>query len=96
MILVAACTGGEPDTTIDVVFDPCAPIAIEAIGASADGLAGIDAALALWRGHGLLAAATRDARDGALLYVAFETAAPQLHGVTRSGCGTSRATSAGR
>ena len=53
-LLAAGCAdapGG--DAHLDLVFDVCAPIRLSAPGATAAQLAGVDAAAALWRDHGV-------------------------------------------
>jgi hypothetical protein len=82
--LVVACSGVEPDTAIDAMFDPCAPLSIATSTATAEQLAGIDAAVELWQSRGLLGFAARGAVADAgvpTIQITFEAAAPQMHGV---------------
>jgi hypothetical protein len=69
--LVSACAGG--DGVIDVTFDPCAPLGVDAGG---DRRAEVEAAIALWG----LDTVVPGAIDGATLEVRFEAANPAMHG----------------
>jgi hypothetical protein len=79
LLVIAAC-GGDGAVAAELTFDPCEPLAISAPAVTAAQAAGIDEALALWQAHGLLALATREPVDAAVVPVVFETAAPQMHG----------------
>lgn len=81
----AGCTGAAGDGELDVVFDVCAPIRLEAPGASAAQLTAIDAAAALWRAHGVVAIG-RDL-DGPAVEIRFEPAAPAFHGLYQDEAG---------
>ena len=72
---LAACTGSAAGPAI--TFDPCEPTTLAAPGATADELAGIDQALALWRAHGV---STLALADGAPLTVVFRSGAPAIYG----------------
>jgi hypothetical protein len=65
-----ACTGGEPDQVMDIVFDVWQR-------------AGIDSALALWREHGIAVAATTStpAEGMPVLEVYFAEGSPVFHGI---------------
>jgi hypothetical protein len=69
------------DRELEVVFDLCAPLALDAAGASPEQQASLDDAVALWRARGaadLRAAPASDA--AAVLPVVFAVAGPALHG----------------
>ena len=75
LVVVAACSGSESV----VAHDPCAPLAVEAPGATADEQAGLADALALWRGRGVTAF-TADAQAPTIT-LRFEAAADTFHGL---------------
>lgn len=61
-----------------LTFDPCGPVEIGAAGATDDQLAGIDAAIALWRADGVAELARGDAPEIAIV---FRDAAEAMYGV---------------
>ena len=79
--LLGACAGDPADTTLDITFDVCQPIAVVAgDGASVGESDSIDAALGMWLALG----AYPLGRDGAadqVVEVRFQDAAPQFHGL---------------
>jgi hypothetical protein len=89
LLLVAALLGGcaadTADDTLQVVYDPCEPVALSpAPGAGADEVASLDRAIDMWRRMGTtgLDRAQPDApRSGRVLEVRFETAARVFYGV---------------
>jgi hypothetical protein len=83
LIAVCAACGnaGEADTALDLVFDPCEPVLLDATGASDLQLAAIDDALLMWSDHGA-AGPTREAKASMpRIEVRFESAAPAFHGL---------------
>lgn len=77
-----ACTGGEPDQVMDIVFDACQPFAVSAPDADAAQRAGIESALELWREHGIAAAATTTPVEGVpVLEVRFAEGSPVFRGI---------------
>lgn len=85
MIALVSLLGcGDTDTTIDRTFDPCAPLVVVPIGASAVQETGIRNALELWRAQGvpMLGAGSVVPADVAQsVEVRFEEAAPAFHGL---------------
>ncbi|HWM84236.1 MAG TPA: matrixin family metalloprotease [Kofleriaceae bacterium] len=83
--LLGACAGG--DGTLEVVYDPCEPIALVAsTGAEPDEVTSIDGAIEMWDRMGLGALSRVEpgqagAFDGRTIEVTFETAAPVFYGV---------------
>jgi hypothetical protein len=86
--LLSACGDQFADTTLDITFDPCAPVVLQpAAGTNAVELAAIDAAAAMWRSSG--AASVARSGDGvldddlhaAVLPIRFESAAAAFRGV---------------
>ncbi|MGE0399336.1 MAG: matrixin family metalloprotease [Kofleriaceae bacterium] len=73
-LALSAC-GAEPDTTIDITFDPCEPIAV-AMPADELRAAGVRAAFASW---GMEPSAT--GAQGAEIRLVFEDAAEAFHGL---------------
>lgn len=73
--MLAAC-GSQPGGPART-FDPCEPVALAAPGASAEQLASIDDAIALWRARGITAFAVTDAPQ---VTIVFRDAAPSLYG----------------
>jgi len=79
--LLGACGSGAGDTVLDVVFDPCEPVPVVAPTATAEQLASIDDAIAMWRADGAGAIAREPASAAPALEVRFEEAAGNFHGV---------------
>jgi hypothetical protein len=69
--LAAACAGG--DGVIDVTYDPCAPLGLDAAG---DRRGDLEDAIGLWGLAGVVAGPV----DGATIDVLFEAANPAMHG----------------
>jgi hypothetical protein len=80
--LCAACgNADEADTALDLVFDPCEPVLLDARVATDVQLAAIDDALAMWSDHGAVGP-TREAKASMpRIEVRFEAAAPAFHGL---------------
>ena len=77
--VVSACAGSDPDHTLDVVHDACAPLTVRVTSAeSALQAAGVRDAFALWEAHGI---AQMGADGGAVVELRFEDAAQAFHGV---------------
>jgi hypothetical protein len=74
---LAAC-GAPADQTIDLTHDVCSSITVSAPTGTAEQLAGIDAAIALWADRG--AASISQAEPPAIL-IEFADAAPNFHGL---------------
>jgi hypothetical protein len=75
----AACGAPQPSERAGA-HDACAPLAITTAAATPAEQAGIDGALALWRGHGV-SAFDAEATPAAALDVRFDDAAAVFHGV---------------
>lgn len=84
MIAIVSLGCGGTDSTIDRTFDPCAPLAVVPVGASAVQEAGVTAALDLWRTQGvpMLGVGSVVPADVAQsVEVRFEEASPAFHGL---------------
>lgn len=81
--LLAGCSPGEGDTTIDIVFDPCQPIQLApAADATDDELATIDQAVALWKQVAAVELSRDPSEPGAaVLPITFEDAPGAFRGV---------------
>jgi len=77
MIALAACGGSASDGEIARTYDPCAPIALDLAGATAEQASGVAGGVMLWRAAGVTGL---DATAGETIAVRFETAAPAFHG----------------
>lgn len=73
--MLAAC--GSPPSGPAFTFDPCEPVALAAPGATAEQLASVDDAIALWRTRGIAAFAVSDPPQ---VTIVFRDAAPALYG----------------
>jgi hypothetical protein len=76
--MLAACTGSDGDTTIDITHDACAPLALVSATTTAVQREGIADAEAMWRDRG---APALGLRAGSTLEVRFEAAAYNFHGL---------------
>ena len=81
--LSAACGGTTADTTIDIVHDVCAPIALSVHAPTDAQRAGILGALELWRAHGIETVSVLDgvAAGPDAIDLRFEPAALPFHGL---------------
>ncbi|HTM19425.1 MAG TPA: matrixin family metalloprotease [Kofleriaceae bacterium] len=76
-----SCGSAEQDTVLDLVFDPCEPLVVEAGGANAEQRAAIDDALDLWRPLGVIGPTRETKADAPHVEVRFEEAADAFHGL---------------
>jgi hypothetical protein len=83
-VIVTACTS-PGSTTIATTFDACNPPQLVAAAATSVQSAGIAAATALWRSHGVPALGNG---SGAQLPILFQDAAPLFHGFYDDTIGT--------
>jgi hypothetical protein len=74
---LAAC-GAPADQTIDITHDVCSPITVSSPTGTAEQLAGIDAAIALWADRG---AASISQAEPPSIVIEFAEAAPNFHGL---------------
>jgi hypothetical protein len=85
-LAAGACTSGEAGPAIEL--DPCARLAIAPVGATADQLASIDDAIAMWQARGITGLVVGgDAADPRVV-VEFEAAAATFHGYYDPSLGT--------
>jgi hypothetical protein len=78
LLICKTSCGAPPDDRIDIVFDPCEPVMIEAAGAAESELADIAGGIAMWNsvaGTKLTTAMTASS-TAARIRVRFEDAAP--------------------
>lgn len=76
LISTAACSASTPGGAA-LTFDPCEPVAVAAPGATAEQLASIADAFALWRSDGVTSFTLADT---APISIAFRSAAPAMYG----------------
>jgi hypothetical protein len=80
-VAVAGCSGSSTASEqAALTFDPCAAIAIAAPGATADQLAAIDLAIAMWSGQGAIAVARVGDPSTADVTISFASAGPAEYG----------------
>jgi hypothetical protein len=80
LFALAACSG-QPDTRIDMTFDPCAGVAIAVDGHQPDELSAVDTAVALWNESGPLRLIRDESAELPRLRVSFDRAAVAFRGV---------------
>jgi hypothetical protein len=78
LAFLGACSSGSGDDTITITHDVCAPITVTSTSPTELQVAGIDAALDLWRAHGVRSL-TRE--DEAPIEIRFEPAAGAFRGL---------------
>lgn len=78
---VCSCTSQPADTVLDLVFDPCEPVLLDAPGATAAQRTSIDDALAMWRAHGVTGPVSSGDPSLPRIELRFEDAAPAFHGL---------------
>jgi hypothetical protein len=76
--LLAACAD-QSDHPFFVTFDPCQPLVVDAPGATADQLASVDEAIAMWQTRGVRAVSRAGA--GARVELHFDDASAAFHGL---------------
>jgi len=88
VVALTACGSSGDETTVAIHFDVCAPIQVEAPEATADQLASLDDAIAMWNAQGvvqLARAGTEAAGDGApgdaRVTLRFQRAAGNIFGL---------------
>lgn len=84
--IASGCAAG--DDHIDIVHSPCEPLTLRVVDASADELASIADAAAMWNRFGTRLHVdglqpSADADDAPEVFVHFEAAAPMFHGIYR-------------
>lgn len=78
--VIVSCGDGGGDTTIDIVYDPCA-VVVEARGSSQAQTLGVSQAVELWNRVAGLRLTLSGAEDLPRLVLRFEDAASIFHGV---------------
>jgi hypothetical protein len=73
LVFAVGCTANQPPIT----FDPCGPLAIAPTNGTADQLASLDAAIAMWADRGI---ASISRADAAPLALTFGEASETLYG----------------
>jgi hypothetical protein len=83
VVVACSCSPGAADTTIDTVFDPCAPVGVEAGELTRDQRASVNRALTMWNetARTSLTIAADDDVDLPTIPVHFQKAAAAFHGV---------------
>jgi Zn-dependent peptidase ImmA (M78 family) len=66
---------------LDIVFDPCEPVLLDAPGATAEQRVSIDAALVMWRALGVIGPRVEADAGTPRIEVRFEDAAAAFHGL---------------
>jgi hypothetical protein len=84
-LLFCGCVSA--DDTMDVTYDACVPLVIVAAGASADELASIDDAIAMWRAQGVDVLTRQELPGAARVPVHFEDALLAFRGQYRDETG---------
>lgn len=79
--VAAGCTHDGGDRYLDIVFDVCEPFAVVVPDADQAQRAGVEHALELWRGQGVLAPTVEVVQGVPVLEVRFADASVMFHGV---------------
>jgi hypothetical protein len=80
LVCLAAC-GGTSTPTIATTFDVCAPVFVDAPGATAEQLGSLDDAIGMWRAHGVTRLTRSGTPDGLHVELRFQHAAANFHGL---------------
>lgn len=75
------CAAPDPDSTLDVVYDPCSGVVVSSPNATSAEQSSIDAALELWVEAGGFALTREPVADWPRLEIRFEEAPGAQHGV---------------
>jgi hypothetical protein len=82
VVALAACGSSGDATTVATHFDVCAPILVDAPGATAEQLASLDDAIGMWNAQGVAQLArAAPGRSGAAVALHFQRAAGNIFGL---------------